>query len=147
MMPCAAIASTLLSPPRKATSSKLASGTLRLVRPASFDQLLRMRHMFGIKIISLAGQMWVGGREQTQPKALPKAELECALRSQRPARRAHDAQCGKCQVAGRGLGVEIGRVSFVWPWLSSFESPAHPVKSLTSTCPTPGAHSKQMSTR
>src|SRR3984893_14532913 len=33
--------------------------------------------------------------------------------------------------------------SVVWPWLSSFESPAHPVKSLTSTCPAPGAHSKQ----
>src|SRR5262249_11415629 len=31
--------------------------------------------------------------------------------------------------------------SVVWPWLSSFESPAHPVKSLTSTCPAPGAHS------
>src|SRR5262249_55148806 len=29
----------------------------------------------------------------------------------------------------------------VWPWLSSFESPAHPVKSLTSNCPAPGAHS------
>jgi hypothetical protein len=27
------------------------------------------------------------------------------------------------------------------PWLSSFESPAHPVKSLTSTCRAPGAHS------
>jgi signal transduction histidine kinase len=26
---------------------------------------------------------------------------------------------------------------------SSFESPAHPVKSLTSTCPAPGAHSKE----
>src|SRR5262249_38047713 len=26
-------------------------------------------------------------------------------------------------------------------WLSSFESPAHPVKSLTSNCPAPGAHS------
>ena len=29
----------------------------------------------------------------------------------------------------------------VWPWPSSFESPAHPVKSLTSTCPAPRAHS------
>src|SRR6476660_5691519 len=35
----------------------------------------------------------------------------------------------------------VGR-SVVWPWLSSFESPAHPVKSLTSTCPAPGAHSR-----
>jgi hypothetical protein len=33
-MPCATIASILLSPPRKATSSKLASETFRLVRPA-----------------------------------------------------------------------------------------------------------------
>src|SRR5262249_9686345 len=32
----------------------------------------------------------------------------------------------------------------VWPWLSSFESPAHPVKSLTSNCPAPGAHSSQI---
>src|SRR5262249_15236452 len=31
----------------------------------------------------------------------------------------------------------------VWPWLSSFESPAHPVKSLTSNCPAPGAHSRR----
>src|SRR5262249_7996592 len=34
----------------------------------------------------------------------------------------------------------------VWPWLSSFESPAHPVKSLTSNCPAPGAHSTRSST-
>src|SRR6266516_462474 len=33
----------------------------------------------------------------------------------------------------------------VWPWLSSFESPAHPVKSLTSNCPAPGAHSTMRS--
>jgi hypothetical protein len=32
----------------------------------------------------------------------------------------------------------------VWPWLSSLESPAHPVKSLTSTCPAPGAHSNAL---
>src|SRR5437016_14407169 len=28
--------------------------------------------------------------------------------------------------------------------LSSFESPAHPVKSLTSNCPAPGAHSTRV---
>src|SRR5262249_22805753 len=31
-----------------------------------------------------------------------------------------------------------------WPWLSSLESPAHPVKSLTANCPAPGAHSTSM---
>jgi hypothetical protein len=37
--------------------------------------------------------------------------------------------------------VQARDKGLVWPWLSSFESPAHPVKSLTSTCPAPGAHS------
>src|SRR6516164_8952395 len=42
---------------------------------------------------------------------------------------------GLCQLSTRCCG------NVVWPWLSSFESPAHPVKSLASTCPAPGAHS------
>src|SRR2546429_6449221 len=46
----------------------------------------------------------------------------------------------------RGVLVQTGSGreccgNVVGPWLSSFESPAHPVKSLTSTCPAPGAHS------
>jgi hypothetical protein len=56
------------------------------------------------------------------------------------------------QRGGRGLSstqeVFVRRYLGVgWPWLSSFESPAHPVKSLTSNCPAPGAHSSERAQR
>ena len=73
----------------------------------------RMRHVLGVEVVALAGDVGIGGGQQRKAEPLPEAELEHAPGLERAAGRAAEAERRERHVARRGLAIEAGGVADV----------------------------------